>query len=76
MKFNAGVHSAGFFYDVSAGYGGSISDDDLLVLSGILKQIPSGSRLLLDEGYKAAIIEALKHVSYLGRAKASVSLSC
>lgn len=64
VKFNVGGHAAGIFYHVSAGYGGSISDDDLLLLSGILQQLPRGSRLLLDKGYKTALVEALKYVSW------------
>ena len=59
-KINVTAHSAGFFIHISDPYGGSISDDDLLVLCGVMEQLPPGSRLLLDKGYKKAKLLALE----------------
>jgi hypothetical protein len=58
-KVNVTAHAAGFFIHISDPYGGSISDDDLLVLCGIMAKLPPGCRLLLDKGYKAARTQAM-----------------
>ena len=63
-KINVTGHGAGFFVHISDPYVGSISDDDLISLCKVMEQLPAGSRLLLDKGYRTALSDAYELVSY------------
>lgn len=50
IKYGITVHASGYVVDVSDGYPGATSDDDILLHSNVLSLMGTG-RLLLDRGY-------------------------
>jgi hypothetical protein len=58
LKFHITCGALGGVMHVSDGFGGSVTDDDVAMRSGVLEQIPPGSALLLDRGYPRATFHA------------------